>query len=148
MNEKQIADLLNEIIHIKNETKRQEIMNILTSLDISEIPLLIQDDGKSYWRTAVEIIKNIGYPRNISAIPKLVELLQDLNWPGAEEALEVLQTFEISVLVPYIEVALFEAKDNADYIWISGINKLIILRGIKKEDFLKKDAFDLLELSE
>lgn len=148
MEKQEIAYLLYVIANSTNIRARREAKQLLLLLEPNEIPFLIQEEDKSYWKIAAEIIEKIGYPQNSKAIPKLIELFQDFNWPGAQEALNSLLKLEISTLIPYIEDALYKACEEKDYIWIYGIKKLIICKDIKYEDFNRKAAFKILELAE
>ena len=52
------------------------------------------------WRNC---FKKIGYPRNKKALPKLSSLLQDRNWPGSLEAIEIFKDLGKKISISYIE---------------------------------------------
>ncbi len=120
----------------------------LGEIDDEHTPLLIQNDGKNCWNNAVKVLQNIGYPRNRLAIPRLIWLLQDLNWPGVPAAFEVLKDINKSILVPHIENALQQAFEFEDFMWIGGIQRLVEALNITEDDFQYKEVYALLKLSD
>ncbi len=82
---------------------------------------------------------NIGYPRSHKIIPGLMAWLQDMNWPGAEIVMEILESIDRKTLIPYIEDSLEKAADDDDLLWITAIRerkprRLGILRGKTDND--------------
>lgn len=140
----EINELLDKLSLSNPKSMREEALNKLVRISDEEIPLLIQDTGKAYWYRAVTIINEIGSPRNHVAIPRLIWLLQDLNWPGAQMAFEILEKIDKTAIIPYIESALIEANSEEDYEWIAGIKELITSKNISKVDFMQKQVCQIL----
>lgn len=86
---------------------------------------IIQVDLKCTWENAVSVLKKMGYPRNKKALPKLIWLLQDINWPGSMQAVEIIKGFDKSeIIIPVIN-AVKEACKEKDYMWIGGLKMII-----------------------
>lgn len=83
-----------------------------------QLSLIFPKYNKFCWQNAVEVVKRIGYPENESAFPKLVELFQDLNWPGALEAMNYFRTVDKKVVAKYIKDAVVQAKATNDEDWL------------------------------
>lgn len=147
MNLDEMNQLLDELAPINPLEKRKEALSKLVRINDEEIPILIQDTGKSYWQEAVTVINEIGCPRNYIAIPRLIWLLQDLNWPGTQGALKLMERIDKSVLIPYIEEALKEASCDEDYEWIAGIKELVTRKALTEIDFTNKRVYQILNLS-
>jgi hypothetical protein len=120
----------------------------LMGIDDEHTPLLIQDNGKHCWNNAVKVLHKIGYPRNRLAIPRLIWLMQDMNWPGVPLAIEIMKDIDRSVLVPHIESALKEAVKYEDFMWVGGIQRLVDDLKISKADFHHKEVYELLKLAD
>lgn len=124
------------------------VIRELTTIDDEYTPLLIQDTEKHCWENAVKVLNKIGYPRNRLAIPCLIELMQDMNWPGVPTAIEILKSIDKSVIVPHIEASLIKAAEDDDRMWIGGIQRLIDILQISESDFHDKEVYKLLKLSD
>lgn len=59
---------------------------------------LIQPLGKECWENAARALSIMRYPRISEIIPGLFRWLQDLNWPGAEIVMELLQSLPRKVI--------------------------------------------------
>jgi hypothetical protein len=130
------------------EIQELAVKNLLGISD-QHTPLLIQDYGKYSWENAVIVLKEIGFPRNRYALPRLIWLLQDITWPGALMGIDIMRTIDNKeVLIPLIEVALESASSENDYMWIAGIKRLIEDIGITDRDFNNKEVFHLLTLAD
>lgn len=101
--------------------------------------------GKMEWPNVVRIVQCIGYPDNEAALPKLVELFQDMNWPGAIEALRYLQTLDKSIVLPYIEAGAEEARRTNDDSWLSFLYSACADLRIRRDHFVDGTLFDLMQ---
>ncbi|UYZ37905.1 DUF5071 domain-containing protein [Clostridium beijerinckii] len=125
---------------------QKEAINKLLSIDNNDVGLLIQPMEQKYWDNSAKVLKKIGYPRNKLAIPGLLEWLQDLNWPGAQTAMETLQKVEVFELLPYLETAIQKAVEENDDMWIMALKELAINRmSIKASDFKNGDLYKIVE---
>jgi hypothetical protein len=112
----------------------------LIRLEGSKLHLLLQPVSKSYWSNAAIVLKRIGYPGVKSIIPELLEWIQDMNWPGAQEIADLLITVDDEI-VPYVKKVL----KSGDGIWIIWLLSEVVSKWNKN---LKKQIKDeLYELS-
>ena len=126
-----------------NSSEIQErAIDDLTQIDEKDVILLIQPMEKKYWENAALTLKRIGYPRNILAIPGMLNWLMDLNWPGARIALNVLGTIERKTLLPYLESAVEKAIYERDDMWIEALKELAFKSlSIRLDEFENKELF-------
>jgi len=89
------------------------------------INIFISDTQKEQWHNAIRIIEKLDESYQIKAVPQMLLLLMDLNWPGAMPALEIMKKLDIENIKPYIAEALRRADKENDTIWIAWIKKLI-----------------------
>jgi hypothetical protein len=120
---------------------QENAIRILSNLSNEQVDLLIPKYGKECWENAVSILQKMGYPRIKKAIPKLVWLLQDINWPGAREALEILKSIDKEIIVPYIEDGCVIAFNDKDEQWLEFIKFACDELGISRDDFTNKETY-------
>lgn len=132
----------------KPKNAQKEAIENLMKIENEYVHMLLQNSKKECWENAILVLKSIGYPRNMQAIPQLIGLMQDMNWPGVPIAIDTMKMIDNSILLPYIEHALEEAYKEEDYMWIGGIKRILKDLQIDKEDFINKDTFKLLEYAD
>jgi hypothetical protein len=93
----------------------------LSNLEESKLHLLLRPISKSHWRNAAIVLREIGYPRVKSIIPELLEWIQDINWPGSKEIVDLLTTVDYEI-VPYVKQIL----KSGDGIWITWLLSEVI----------------------
>lgn len=120
-----IDTLLQKLSWDKDTNTQQKAIQELIQMDEKDILKLIQLKDKKHWNNAALVLKQIGYPGNKLAIPRLIEWLKDMNWPGAWTALETLLVIDNSILLPYIENALEKALQENDEMWLMGLKELV-----------------------
>lgn len=128
---------------LPKETQDKAI-EILSSVSPNKVDMIIPKYGKSCWGNGVLILKNMGYPRNKKALPKLVGLLQDRNWPGALEAIELFRQLGKKISAPYIEKECEVAIQCTDNDWLEHLYFATESLGIGKGDFRDPDAYELM----
>lgn|GEM_PF-488795 len=126
---------------------QKEAMHRLAGIDDDRMQLLIRPGDKSCWENAARILRNIGYPRNHKVIPGLMAWLQDMNWPGAEIVMEILESIDRKTLIPYIEDSLEKVADDDDFLWITAIKELVTGLQMPDADF-HNETYELLKLAE
>lgn len=103
---------------------------------------------KSKWENFVTVIDTIDYPQNKPLLHFLFELLKDLNWPGAQKGVQILQKINradvLKLLEHYIPIAYIES----DEMWMDGLKYLINQLGINKESFSDNRFFEMLKISD
>lgn len=144
----EIKKLIENLSWYKPKNTQKEAIECLMKIEDEYVHMLLQDSKKECWENAVIVLKRIGYPRNKQAIPQLIGLMQDMNWPGVPMAMETMKRIDNSILLPYIEHALEEAYNDEDFMWIGGIKRIVKGFQIDKEDFINKDTFKLLEYAD
>jgi hypothetical protein len=92
---------------------RDYAVNQLVNINDKEIHLLLQPISKSHWEGAALALKKIGYPRVKGIIPGLLEWIQDMNCPGAQEIVDLLVTIDAEI-VPHVKQVL----KSGDGIWV------------------------------
>ncbi|MBQ2743805.1 MAG: DUF5071 domain-containing protein [Oscillospiraceae bacterium] len=135
-----------EMLNWENPQEEQdEAICILSQIDERNFGLILDKSKKSTWENAVKVIKRIGFPQNESLLPGLLWLLQDVNWPGATEAIEILAEIDKKTVVPLIEQAIHSANLNEDFMWLGGLSLLVSKSGYLAEDFDDSCIFEILK---
>ena len=135
-----------EMLNWENPQEEQdEAICILSQIDERNFGLILDKSKKSTWENAVKVIKRIGFPQNESLLPGLLCLLQDVNWPGATEAIEILAEIDKKTVVPLIEQAIHSANLNEDFMWLGGLSLLVSKSGYLAEDFDDSCIFEILK---
>ena len=111
----------------------------LVHIEDSKLHLLLQPDSKGSWRNAAIVLSKIGYPRVKLIIPELLEWIRDMNWPGAQEIVDLLITIDDEI-IPYAKKVL----KSGDGIWIIWLLSEVVSRWSKDlRNLIKDDLFDL-----
>lgn len=148
MNEKVIKQKIQELDFKLPMAVQQNAINYLLKIEDKYLNLLFDTKLKCTWENSVKIIDKIGFPRNRVLLPKLIWILQDINWPGALMAVEILISIEKRTLVPLVEKAIIQAYENDDYMWIGGLKMVVEKKPILKEDFNNSNTYELLKYSD
>lgn len=128
MNQKENIDMLNW--HESEQQQRRAIEAFkIAHINGENIGIIFQElltrGKKSHWENIVTIIKEIGYTENKEYLPILFELLQDLNFPGAKDALEYLASLKKVDLALLVDSTLSQASHDMDWIWVAWILRLV-----------------------
>ncbi len=126
----------------------EAVREICRTISLAEVHLLLDKSQKTTWHNVTLILEKLGVPFIHQAIPDLLWLLQDLNWPGAQNSLALLSLADRAELLPKLEAALVQANDLQDFIWIAGLKQLVNRLNIKEPDFSDANIFHLLSLAE
>ncbi|MGG2028756.1 hypothetical protein AB1282_23910 [Gottfriedia sp. S16(2024)] len=121
---------------------QEDSFEILYQINPDKTHLLIPKYGKSCWLNGVLLIKKIGYPNNKMALPKLANLLQDRNWPGALESIEIFREIGKEVSAPYIKVEIENALQCNDADWLEHLFFACNSLCIERDDFKNKLNYD------
>lgn len=124
---------------------QEEAITVLSRLPPDKVDMLLPKYGKECWGNGVFILKEIGYPRNKKALLKLARLLQDRNWPGALEAIEIFRSIGKQISTPYIEKECEEAIKSNDADWLEHIQFACDSLGITSVDFNNKRIYFQME---
>ncbi|NQX68681.1 DUF5071 domain-containing protein [Paenibacillus alba] len=141
MEEQEFQYYLGHLKWSMSENIQEEAVNYLSKkIEDKYISRLIQDTDKDTWGNSMKIISSLGKDRAIIAIQWLLFLLKDLNWPGANESIEVLKQFDMDELIPFIDIVLDQADLEEDSMWIYGIKELIGKLGIEESVLSNKEV--------
>ena len=115
-------DNLNESIpeHIRKETMER----IIGDRNFNLANLMFPLRKKDCWHFCALTIKEINNERLYIHTFKMIEWLQDINWPGALIVLKKLATFPPDILEPNIKKAKFAAELAEDSLWLYGMEML------------------------
>jgi len=148
MKEEEIIKLIEDLDWNLPEKTQYEAMRKLMKIDEESCHLLVQKMKKNTWLNATRIIMDLGYPFNRKALPSLIWLLQDLNWPGVTNAFESLKIVDKKAITPLLEKCIKEAFEGEDFMWLGGIKYFVEEAEIAEEDFENKGIFDLLSCAD
>jgi len=145
----ELITLINEFNLNLSDDEQERIVDILLDkVDEGDYDLLIDAGHKHTWPGTVRMLIKAGYPKNKKALPSLILLLQDINWPGAIEGMSALKEADKDVLIPLLEIAIEDAFNSNDYIWLAGIEDFLSFAQINKSDFTDEAIYGLLEYAE
>jgi len=131
--------------HLPEETQIEAIEWLIENTPRDQLALIFPPYSKSCWQNAMKVIEAIGYPDNEAAFPRMVELFQDINWPGAEEAVLYFQTLEKAIVVPYIEAGVKQAMVERDEEWLWFLYVVCERLMIERADFQDGAVFDAMK---
>ncbi|TYR72694.1 hypothetical protein FZC79_21970 [Rossellomorea vietnamensis] len=129
------------------EEQQEVAKKVLFQLPPDQVDLLIPTYGKECWENGVSLLRTMGYPRNKQALPKLVRLLQDRNWPGAMEAIATFRDVGKDISTPYIEKECEEAVNCGDDDWLEHLYYACESLNISKEDFSNPVTFEKMRIA-
>ncbi len=144
MNKDDVVKYVSELDWSYPIETQNEAMDFLSKADEEYFGLIFDKKLKSTWENAIKVIKRIGFPKNKPLLSELVWLLQDVNWPGASEAVETLSSTEKTAVIPIIEEALLKADAKNDSMWIGGINLVVKKAGYTSTDFSDEKMLKIL----
>lgn len=146
MNREEIKHYVNELHwHLPEETQQDAINWLVANMPLNQLASVFPTYGKSYWQNSVKVVMEIGYPYNIAAFPNMVELFQDLNWPGAEDAVQYFQTLEKQIVTPFLEAGGKQAMIEQDEQWLWFLYAVCERFQMDRADFRDGTVFDAME---
>jgi len=60
----------------------------------------------------------------------------------------VLKEVDKCILIPIIEIAISEAFNSSDFMWLAGIKYFLDIAGYIKSDFVNVNVYDLLKYAD
>lgn len=118
--DKHLQDIQNLSWNKSAETQKNAMMNLVAATDWDCAQCII-DTEKDVWENLVAVIENKGYDEKKILLKDFLFLLQDLNWPGARRALEIIKSMEKADVQKPLQEALLEALSLNDEMWIFGL---------------------------
>lgn len=148
MEEIEIMQLKQSLDWKHSKEEQDSAINNLSKVNEKYFYLIFDKTLKETWENAVLVIDKIGMPQNEFFIPTLLWLLQDVNWPGAVRAIDILLKQDKNILIPQLEEKIKEAYQNEDYMWLGGLKMLVKKCEYKSSDFFDEKTYALLEFSD
>ena len=146
MNREEMTYYVHELHwHLPEETQQQAVDWLVANAPLNQLAYVFPTYSKSYWQNSVKVVREIGYPYNIAAFPSMVELFQDINWPGAEEAIEYFGTLEKQVVAPFIEAGGKQTIAEQDDQWLWFLYAVCGRLQIERALFRDGTVFDVME---
>ncbi|MEM5594476.1 hypothetical protein AAHH67_26905 [Niallia circulans] len=78
-------------------------------------------------------------------MPKLARLLQDRNWPGSLEAIEIFRELGKEIAIPYIENECISATKQQDLDWLEHLFFACNSLNYNENDFEHKDVYRFMK---
>ena len=126
MMENEFNELIDRLSWNEDPVGQNEAIALLVAAgDRLDLSLVLQKGDKSCWQNEARVIQVLGYPRFREVIPAMLEWLQDLNWPGANEIVEALARMPKDALAGYISQAAERAMAEEDAEWLVGLQHLV-----------------------
>ena len=146
MNNKEMIYYVHELHwHLPQETQQEALDYLIENAPLNELGQLFTLSSKAHWQNCMKVVVAIGYPYNIAAFPKMVELFQDINWPGANEAVDYFKTLDKQFVVPFIEAGGKQAIKENDDQWLWFLYTVCERLQIEREHFLAGTMFEIME---
>jgi hypothetical protein len=130
---------------ISKEEQQEAISYLIDNIRDEDLNLLIFSRlDKGFWDNAALVLKGLGYPKVKPVLPKILEWIQDMNWPGSFEILDLLKQIGDPIL-PHLRIV-FRSKDG---IWIYNILHYLVSELSKDSVCLILDEINsLLEIND
>ncbi|MGO5549104.1 DUF5071 domain-containing protein [Wansuia hejianensis] len=121
---KDIFCMLDEDNDKKTQNKGIEMAKIIQ--DISPFLQPVEPQfNKNIWHNCAVIICNRSDKQLEAYLDRILEWLQDMNWPGAFLVSERLENFSGELLLPHFLKAIKICLDQADEAWLDNLSLLI-----------------------
>jgi hypothetical protein len=104
---------------------------------------------KVYWKKGAETLKLLELPHIIEIVPSLFDWLQDFNWPGSTDVMDILASLPRQVLIINLEHAIKVALTQNDQDWLYFMSIFIEIKNIEimKNDFKDMEIYEAFILS-
>ena len=129
----------------KDKRLQEEAVKYFSNDESLDFNILLKIVPKKTMANLVEIITNKRVEEQYKSINGLLYLLQDLSWPGSEQAMSLLKTFPKEILLPHLENTLKEAGKKNDDNWLGNLKMLVKYHSFTKDDFKNIDFIQILE---
>lgn len=116
------------------ETQQKGVKQLIEdeSIDINQ---LIEQADKTCFQNIVLAVSQKNWENQYKAVDGLLILLQDLNWPGSLDGLNILKRLPRDIVLGPLENALKKAVKTFDDMWLSNLNILINHFNYTQKDF-------------
>ncbi len=145
MQNKTIKELVNKLSWNYPDDVQKKSISSLVNLGEQYLDSLFDPFRKDTWENYVKVVGLVGFPANEKAIPSLLWLLMDMNWPGAEAAMDLLSSLKKQTIILEVEKAIIEAYEKEDYMWLYGLKILVDKVKLQQSDFSNEKTYDFLK---
>jgi hypothetical protein len=149
MTKQEIYDLISELDHSKPREIQLMAMDKLVQLGEEAVDSLADLNTptlkKSCRYNAAIVLTEIGYPGIKNVIPDLLNWFLDINRPGTFEIMDLFKTIEKENLINPIEDTIEFAYKHGDGQWLGNLNLLVEELDMAKNDFKRKELFDIIK---
>lgn len=136
-----IKELLSMLDWRKPQSQQTFAMSSLIAWDDEVIyGNLLNEFHKERLPNIIQILYEVGYPKNKKSVDQLLELMMDVNWPGADKAKDVLLAMDRRYLVDHLENMIQRAYNERDDFWLWGLRSLMRKGNIIPEEFKNPDV--------
>ncbi len=103
-----------EALFADEATKERIIQELVSEPDrtLKAMISILETGPKMRWKLAVQIIRAIGYPHNVAAIPRLIEHVGNINSPYWDEIVQALAEMDSHVVIPYLLLFLLDKSQH------------------------------------
>ena len=106
------------------EEQKRAIQELITYKEVL-VDSIITSTDKYQWPNVIKFIGLLDKKDQVKFVPQMLFLLQDMNWPGALDATELMVRLSHTELKPHISRALTDADKEKDTIWIAWIKAFL-----------------------
>lgn len=106
--------------------------------------MLCRNGSKYFWQIEARILLKRGYPKVQDIINNLFEWLQDLNWPGSNEIIDLLLMIPKEEFIKGIEYSIEQAQKDKDYDWIMNMKYICEKKKLTINDFNNQDLYQIM----
>lgn len=121
----ELGSLLDSLSWECSEEEQNEAIEKLIPHKHHLFKSLITNTGKKQWDSAIRLVGKLKYIDQVQMIPQLLFLLKDMNWPGAQAAVNIMSKMDRFDLEPFIIDALITANRENDSVWIAWLKSFI-----------------------
>ena len=87
-------------------------------------PIVAGRNSKSVWEPCAKVIALKSDKELDDYMYRLLEWLQDMNWPGAEIIFERLSQIPLAKICRYVEFSMYRARKEEDESWLNTLEAL------------------------
>lgn len=139
-----IDELLSNLSSHNNIKNQEEAISYFSNEPIIDIKGLISLAHKEYWENVSIVLKNRGYKECVPVVDILFERLQDINWPGSQNIIRLLNDFPDSLFQPALENAITKAISTEDDIWLDYLSIFLCNSKTTENKFSNQALYKIL----
>lgn len=115
------ANFYLKILKYNNQSDRNSIINEYANGEYDN-KMFCRKGMKTFWEIEAKILHKRGFPLVEDVIYDIFEWLQDLNWPGSDEIIDLLLVAPNEVFINGIQYSIKQAIQSNDDEWLLNIH--------------------------